>query len=87
VRDVYPTMSAAKNVLQTSLQNGNPVFYTTMTLMIVALIDRTHGAFEFYHEGITPAVGRLIEAVHRESIAIGKKICLIREEGKGSVCQ
>jgi opine dehydrogenase len=27
VRDVYPTMSAAKNVLQTSLQNGNPVIH------------------------------------------------------------
>ena len=27
VRDVYPTMSAAKNILQTSLQKGNPVIH------------------------------------------------------------
>jgi len=74
VRDVYPTMSAAKNILQTSLQNGNPVIHPTITLMNVALIERTMGDFDFYHDGVTPAVGRLIEAVDQERIAIGKKL-------------
>jgi opine dehydrogenase len=74
VEDVYPTMSAAKNVLQTSLQNGNPVIHPAITLMNVALIERTKGAFDFYHQGVTPAVGRLIEAVDRERIAIGRKL-------------
>ena len=74
VRDVYPKMRAAKNILQTSLQNGNPVIHPTITLMNVALIERTGGDFDFYHEGVTPAVGRLIEAVDRERIAIGKKL-------------
>jgi len=74
VRDVYPTMSTAKNILQTSLQNGNPVIHPAITLMNVALIERTMGDFDFYHEGVTPAVGRLIEAVDRERIAIGKKL-------------
>ena len=74
VQDVYPTMSAAKNILQTSLQNGNPVIHPTITLMNVALIERTQGDFEFYHEGVTPAVGRLIEGVDKERIAIGKKL-------------
>ena len=74
VRDVYPAMSAAKNILQTSLQNGNPVIHPTITLMNVARIERTKGDFDFYHEGVTPAVGRLIEAVDKERIAIGKKL-------------
>ena len=74
VRDVYPSMSAAKNILQTSLQNGNPVIHPTITLMNVALIERTKGDFEFYHDGVTPAVGRLIEAVDKERIAIGKQL-------------
>ncbi len=74
VRDVYPAMSAAKNILQTSLQNGNPVIHPTITLMNVALIERTNGDFDFYHDGVTPAVGRLIEAVDKERIAIGKKL-------------
>jgi len=74
VSDVYPTMSAAKNILQTSLQNGNPVIHPAITLLNVALIERTMGDFDFYHEGVTPAVGRLVEAVDRERIAIGKKL-------------
>jgi opine dehydrogenase len=74
VRDVYPTMSAAKNILQTSLQNGNPVIHPAITLMNVALIERTKGDFDFYHQGVTPAVGRLVEGVDRERIAIGKKL-------------
>jgi opine dehydrogenase len=73
-RDVYPTMSAAKNILQTSLQNGNPVLHPAITLMNVALIERTKGDFDFYHQGVTPAVGRLVEAVYSERIAIGKKL-------------
>lgn len=74
VRDVYPAMSAAKNILQTSLQNGNPVIHPAITLMNVALIERTQGDFDFYHQGVTPAVGRLVEAVDRERIAIGEKL-------------
>ena len=74
VRDVYPMMSTAKNILQTSLQNGNPVIHPAITLMNVALIERTKGDFDFYHEGVTPAVGRLIKAVDTERIAIGKKL-------------
>jgi opine dehydrogenase len=74
VRDVYPAMSAANNVLQTSLQNGNPVIHPTITLMNVARIERTKGDFDFYHDGVSPAVGGLIEAVDEERIAIGKKL-------------
>jgi opine dehydrogenase len=74
VRDVYPAMSAAKNILQTSLQNGNPVIHPTITLMNVARIERTKGDFEFYHDGVSPAVGRLIEAVDKERVAIGEKL-------------
>ena len=74
VRDVYPKMSTAKNILQTSLQNGNPVIHPAITLMNLALIERTKGDFDFYHQGVTPAVGRLVEAVDRERIAIGDKL-------------
>jgi opine dehydrogenase len=74
VGDVYPAMSMAKNILQTSLQNGNPVIHPAITLMNVGLIERTRGDFDFYHEGVTPTVGRLVEAVDLERIAIGKKL-------------
>jgi opine dehydrogenase len=72
--DVYPAMEAAKNIIQTSLQNANPVIHPSITLLNVALIERTGGDFNFYEDGVTTAVGRLIEAVDNERIAIGKRL-------------
>jgi len=74
IRDVYPAISAARNVLHTSLENDNPTLHPVITLLNTALIERTRGDFCFYEEGVTPAVGRLIEAVDRERMAIGKEL-------------
>lgn len=74
VGDVYPGMIPAKNILQTSLQNGNPVIHPAVTLLNVALIERPNCDFDFYQEGVTPAVGRLMEGVDRERVAIGKRL-------------
>jgi len=74
IHDVYPAMAPAKNVLQTSLQNGNPIIHPSVTLLNAALIERTQGDFYFYEEGVTPAVGRLIKALDQERIAIGRAL-------------
>jgi opine dehydrogenase len=74
IRDVYPTMEAAANVLQTSLQNGNPIIHPAVTLLNTALIERTQGDFLFYEEGVTNSVGRMIKAVDEERVAIGEKL-------------
>jgi opine dehydrogenase len=74
IRDIYPDMNVAKNVLQTSLQNGNPIIHPAITLLNSALIERTEGNFLFYEEGVTPAVGRLIKAMDEERITIGRKL-------------
>jgi opine dehydrogenase len=74
VKDVYPDMKSAKNVLQTTLQNGNPIIHPAISLCNVGLIERTHGDFYFYEDGVTPAVGRLVEVVDMERVAIAKKL-------------
>jgi opine dehydrogenase len=73
-QEVYPHTEAAKNLFQTMLQNGNPVIHPAVTLLNAALIERTHGDFLFYEEGVTPAVGRLMQAIDNERIEIGKKL-------------
>ncbi len=76
VCDVYPAMSAARNILQTSLQNGNPVIHPSVSLLNAALIERSQGDFYFYEEGVTPAVGRLLAGIDEERIAIGRRLGL-----------
>lgn len=76
INDVYPSMEPASNVLQTSLQNANPVIHPAVTLANAARIDTSGGSFLFYEEGVSDATGRLIEALDQERIAIGAKIGL-----------
>ncbi len=70
VKDVWPAVEKAESVMQTTLQNGNPVIHPAVTLLNAGLLERTGGGFLFYEEGVTEGVGRLIEAVDTERLAI-----------------
>ena len=74
VADVYPGMEPARSTLQTSLQNANPIIHPSVTLSNAARIEMTGGDFLFYEEGVSDSVGRLIEALDLERIAIGKAL-------------
>lgn len=73
-KPVYETSLMADNVLQTTLQNANPIIHPAITICNAALIERTGGDFYFYEEGVTEGVGRIIEAMDTERIEIGKKL-------------
>jgi opine dehydrogenase len=74
IQHVYPGAQAADSVFQTTLQNGNPVIHPAVTLLNAGLIERTAGGFLFYEEGVTQGVGRAIEAVDRERLAIAEAL-------------
>jgi opine dehydrogenase len=74
IADVYPGMEPADNVLQTSLQNANPIIHPAVTLCNAARIESTAGDFLFYEEGVSDSVGRLIEALDQERMEIGRKL-------------
>ena len=74
VEDVYPGMEPAASVMQTSLQNANPIIHPAVTLTNAARIEQTGGDFLFYEEGVSDATGRLIEALDGERIAIGQRL-------------
>ena len=69
---VYPTVTAASSVFETTLANGNPVIHPAVTLLNAAHIERTGGDFEFYAEGVTESVGRLMAAVDAERLALAE---------------
>jgi opine dehydrogenase len=81
VRDVWPAVEPADSVFQTTLQNGNPVIHPAVTLLNAGLLERTDGGFLFYEEGVTDAVGRLIEAVdlERQAIAAAMGVSILTE--------
>ena len=73
ISDVYPSMEPARNVIQTSLQNANPVIHPAVSLCNAARIEG-EGDFLFYEEGVSDSVGRLIESVDRDRIGIGTRL-------------
>lgn len=43
----YPGIETAKNVLQTTLQNANPIIHPSITLLNAGMIEKTGGDFNF----------------------------------------
>jgi len=74
IKDVWPAAEQADSVFQTTLQNGNPIIHPAVTLLNAGVLERTGGGFLFYEEGVTDGVGRLIEAVDKERLAIARAL-------------
>lgn len=69
-RQLYPSAEAAKNVLETSLNNGNPVTHTAAAILNAGRIEHSKGEFYLYKEAITPSTARVMERVDNERLAL-----------------
>lgn len=80
--DVFPQLIPAANVLETSLNNMNTVVHPLPVLLNAGRIE-SGVPFRHYMEGITPAVGELVEKMDQERVAVGAayglKILSLRE--------
>ncbi|MFO7649957.1 MAG: NAD/NADP octopine/nopaline dehydrogenase family protein [bacterium] len=70
----FPQFVAGTNVLCTSLDNIGAVFHPALTLLNAGWIEATQGDFDYYSQGITPSVARLLEQVDRERIAVARSL-------------
>jgi opine dehydrogenase len=69
---LYPQTSRATSVLATSFANMNAVIHPAVALLNAGAIDRKLAGFDFYRDGISHGVGRLLEAVDGERMAIAR---------------
>ena len=74
IKPLYPDIVQATSVLETGLGNINAVFHPPGMIMNAGWIERRHGDFLFYREGITAAVGRVVAAVDAERLAIARAL-------------
>ncbi len=72
IRQAYPEFVAAPNVLKTSLDNIGAVFHPTLTVLNAARIENTRGSFQYYIEGNSPSVSRILETLDAERVAVAK---------------
>ncbi|MFN2155742.1 MAG: NAD/NADP octopine/nopaline dehydrogenase family protein [Anaerolineae bacterium] len=70
LRPAYPHFIDGLNVLHTSLNNMGAIFHPALTLLNAGRIESTHGDYQFYVDGVTPAVARVLEALDRERVTV-----------------
>ena len=70
----FPQFIDGKTVLHTGMDNIGAIFHPTITLHNAGWIEATGGDFQFYSQGVTPAIARVMEAIDRERIAIGEAL-------------
>ena len=68
----YSQFSAAANVLETSFANVGAVIHPTISILNAARIENTQGRFDFYVDGVSPSVAKVLESVDRERMAIAQ---------------
>jgi len=83
IRKILPQFVPGDNVLSTSLSNVGSVFHPALAILNTAWIEERHGDFDFYHEGASPSVAKVLEEVDAERVAVaaalGIKVATARE--------
>jgi opine dehydrogenase len=74
IRLAYPQFIDGINVLQTGLNNMGAIFHPAMTLLNTGWIEATHGNYQFYIDGVTPSVARVLEVLDRERVAVASSL-------------
>jgi opine dehydrogenase len=81
VHTAYPQYIDGGNVLKTGLNNMGAVFHPALALLNSGWIESTHGDFEFYIDGVTPSVARVLEVIDRERCTVASSIGLRARTG------
>jgi opine dehydrogenase len=66
----FPLFIDGTSVLHTGLNNMGAIFHPALTLLNAGRIESTSGEFQFYINGVTPSVARVLEALDRERVTV-----------------
>lgn len=76
MREIYPEVVAAENVLETGFSNINAIMHPAGMLGNAGWIENTGGNFRFYAEGVTAAIAAWIAKVDEERLEIVRRLGL-----------
>lgn len=74
IKNIWPSLIAADNVIAAALSNPNPLCHPPGTILNIGRIQYSKGEFYMYKEGITEAVARVIKSVYEETMALAKEL-------------
>lgn len=74
IQDAYPQFIDGTDVLHTGLNNMGAIFHPALTLLNAGWIEATHGDYQFYIDGVTPSVARMLEVLDRERVTVASAV-------------
>ncbi len=74
--EAYPQFIDGVDVLNTGLNNMGAIFHPALTLLNMGWIEATHGDYQFYIDGVTPSVARMLEVLDRERVTVASSLGL-----------
>lgn len=74
IHEAYPQFIDGGNVLQTGMNNMGAIFHPALSILNAGWIEATHGDYQFYIDGVTPSVARVLEALDRERVTVGSSL-------------
>jgi opine dehydrogenase len=74
LNQAFPEFIEASDVLETSFNNMGAVFHPSITILNASRIESTLGNFQFYIEGVTQSVARILETVDQERVNIAEAL-------------
>lgn len=75
IRPALPWFVLVKNTLETSLGNINAMMHPAPMLLNTSRIEADPFIpFQYYLEGMTPSIGKYVEAMDKERVAIAKEL-------------
>lgn len=73
LRQLYPQFVPGDNIFKTSFENIGSVFHPALCILNAGWIENEID-FQFYHEGITPAVARILENIDSERVTVAESL-------------
>ncbi len=61
-------------MLHTGLNNMGAIFHPALTILNAGWIEASHGDFQFYIDGVTPSVSRVLETLDRERVTVASSL-------------
>jgi opine dehydrogenase len=81
IQPAYPQFIDGIDVLHTGLNNMGAIFHPAIAILNAGRIEASHGDFEFYIDGVTPSVARILEVLDRERVTVASALGLRARTG------
>jgi opine dehydrogenase len=74
IQPAYPQFIDGIDVLHTGLNNMGAIFHPAITILNAGRIEATYGDFQFYIDGVTQSVARILEVLDRERVTVASAL-------------